>query len=449
MILDTLPLTIFLNPIAVVLTVVALSLCNANMGLVTTPRAIAAVGVQVMASIAAFIVRRRHQHAKMEEHASLRHELVLLQALIGLCWGIAGCFLWETGNAANNSIVVILMVMAVWALALTRCAVRTVFLTGVASLSAPLILRFVTSADAMAHIFAVFLPLVAGFVVYCGMAARKRVDEMLCARFALEDLSEELAAARDEAVQKRLEAESANASKTAFLANMSHELRTPLNAIIGFSEIIATQALGVHNARYPEYANDIYASGSHLLTLINEILDVAKIEAGRMEIDPRPLDVECALETIERIMAIRCEEKELTARYSVAPGLSLITADERAFRQILLNLLSNAIKFTPRGGTIDIACNPDNEGGIILSVADTGPGIPADKLPLLFQPFAQVDNRFDHHHGGTGLGLALVQGLARLHGGRAWIESTVGHGTTAFVYFPLEAVKRELTIAAE
>ncbi len=447
--LDTLMVTVICNPLAVAIASLALYSGRSEFGVVPFGQMAAAVGAQLCSSMAAYLMWRRYRVITPDDVTDVRHKLIVLQALIGLCWGAVVWALWVDGNGANNGIVAIVMTMAAWGMALTRCAARTVFLTGAVTMILPLILRCITSSGMMAHILVVFLPVCLGYIVFSGLAARHRVDEMLTARFAHEDLSKELAAARDEAVAKRKEAESANDSKTAFLANMSHELRTPLNAIIGFSEIIATQAMGPANRRYPEYAGDIHSSGTHLLALINEILDVAKIEAGHMEIDPRPLDVSDALDAVERIMAIRCQEKALTTRYLVAADTPHVVADERAFRQILLNLLSNAVKFTPTGGHIEVACRPGDEGGMVLSVTDTGPGIPADKLALLFQPFTQVDNRFDHHHGGTGLGLALVQGLARLHGGKAWIDSCEGHGTTAFVYLPLVSVKETLIAAAK
>ena len=448
-ILDTLPVTIICNPLAVATAGLALYLGRSEFGIVSFRQMAAAVGLQLVGAIAAYLMWRRYRVITQADVKAVRRKLILLQALIGLCWGAVAWALWVDVNGANNGTVVIVLTMAVWGMAITRCAVRTVFLTGATAMILPLILRCATSSGVTAHIFVAFLPLCLGYIVFSGTAVRRRIDEMLTARFANEDLSKELAAARDEAVAKRKEAESANDSKTAFLANMSHELRTPLNAIIGFSEIIATEALGAGNPRYPEYAGDIHSSGTHLLTLINEILDVAKIEAGHMEIDPRPLDPVVALETVERIMAIRVQEKDLTARYSVAPNTPLVVADERALRQILLNLLSNAVKFTPKGGEIDVACRKGDEGGIVLSVTDTGPGIPADKVALLFKPFSQVDNRFDHHNGGTGLGLALVQGLAGLHGGHAWIESREGFGTSVFVYFPLVSIKQALISAVQ
>lgn len=442
LLVETLPVTIYFNPTGVLVACIALYFGRAEFGDLPLWRMAAAVGVQCIAAAGAFIAWRLYPTVDCASVQPVRRGLIALQIVIGMSWGAVAWLLWNEGNAANNAFVVIIMAMALWAMALTRCAVRTVFLSGMAAVAIPLGLRLASSSGVAAHIFFGLFPVWMWYMVFSGMEARKRVDDMLKARFANEDLSIELALARDEAVQKREEAETANQSKTAFLANMSHELRTPLNAIIGFSEIISSQALGPHNERYPEYAGDIHSSGTHLLQLINEILDVAKIEAGRMEIDPRPLDIHNAMEAVERIMAIKAREKNIAMAYVVAPDLGEVMADERAFRQILLNLISNAVKFTPGGGHIAVSARRDNEG-LIISVADNGPGIPADKLQLLFQPFTRVDNRFDNHQDGTGLGLALVQGLARLHGGQAWIESEEGRGTTAFVYFPLVAVKRE------
>jgi len=443
LLIDTMPETAYFNPTGMAVICAAFYVGRADLGDLPLWRMATAVGLQLVAAAAAFLIWRRFRTVPRESTSTVRRWLIAVQILIGLSWSGGAWLLWLNGNPANNGFVVIIMAMALWAMTLTRCAVRTVFFAGLTALALPLVVRFAISSGAAATVFVGLFPVWMCYMVFTGTAARKRVDDMLAARFAHEDLSKELTAARDEAVQKRKEAEAANHSKTSFLANMSHELRTPLNAIIGFSEIIASQALGLNNERYPEYAGDIHSSGTHLLNLINEILDVAKIEAGRMEILPRPLDIASALEAVERIMAIRAGEKSLEMTYTVDSDLGEIVADERAVRQILLNLLSNAIKFTPNGGQISVVCRAVDEG-MVLSVADTGPGIPADKLAMLFKPFVQIDNRFDHHHSGTGLGLVLVQGLARLHGGRAWIESEEGRGATSFVYLPLVAVKREL-----
>jgi two-component system cell cycle sensor histidine kinase PleC len=444
LLVETLPATVWFNPSGVLITCLALWLGRAEFGDLPLWRMGVAVAIQMIAACGAFVAARRFPTVSQRGVARTRRGLIALQIVIGLCWGGVAWALWLEGSAANNSFVLVVMVMALWAMALTRCAVRSVFFAGMTALAVPTCLRFATSSGVAAHIYLALFPLWWWYMGFTAMGARRRVDEMLAARFANEDLSKALAAARDDAVAKREEAELANKSKTAFLANMSHELRTPLNAIIGFSEIIMSEALGANNPRYPEYAGDIHSSGTHLLTLINEILDVAKIEAGRMEISPRALGMQTALEGVERIMAIRAGEKAVTITYTTTPPQLEAFADERAFRQILLNLLSNAVKFTPEGGLIAVECLETDDGGTLVSVTDNGPGIPADKLSLLFQPFAQVDNRFDHAQGGTGLGLALVQGLARLHGGRAWMESTEGQGTSVFVYFPLVDIKQSL-----
>jgi len=219
---------------------------------------------------------------------------------------------------------------------------------------------------------------------------------------------------------------------------MSHELRTPLNAILGFSDIIARQALGPREtARYCEYAADINTAGAHLLSLINDLLDVAKIEAGRMEIDPQPLEAAEVFAEIERLVAPRAQARGHVVAYDVDSALPRVLADERAFKQIVLNLLSNAVKFTPDRGQIAVTFRRAAEGGLLLKVEDNGPGIAPEKLETVFKPFSQIDNRYGRQAGGTGLGLALVKGLVELHGGRCWIESTLGRGTMVFVYFPL------------
>jgi len=218
---------------------------------------------------------------------------------------------------------------------------------------------------------------------------------------------------------------------------MSHELRTPLNAILGFSDIIAEQSFGPAIERYREYARDIHTSGAHLLSLINDLLDVAKIEAGKMEIDPQPIEPGQLLESVRRLMAPRALAKGLSLDFTLSPDVRDPVADPRALKQIVLNLVTNSIKFTPHGGHISVDCNPAQDGGFVVAVKDDGPGIPPEKLERVFKPFSQVDNRYDSNGGGTGLGLALVQGLAQLHGGRAWIESQVGAGTKVFVYFPV------------
>jgi two-component system cell cycle sensor histidine kinase PleC len=229
---------------------------------------------------------------------------------------------------------------------------------------------------------------------------------------------------------------------------MSHELRTPLNAILGFSEIIAKECFGpAGSPRYKEYAGDIHSSGAHLLSLINDLLDVAKIEAGRMEIEPEELDVRRTFDTALKIIGTKARERRQELLIEIDAGAPALYADERSLKQILINLVSNAVKFTPEGGRITVVASRARCGGFQVMVEDNGPGIPRDKIDKIFKPFSQVDNRYDRQGGGTGLGLALVRGLAELHGGRAWIESEFGKGCRAYVVIPARAQGAEAAAA--
>jgi signal transduction histidine kinase len=236
-------------------------------------------------------------------------------------------------------------------------------------------------------------------------------------------------------------AEMANRTKSEFLANMSHELRTPLNAIIGFSEIMVSEALGpVGNERYRGYVGDIHASGRHLLDIINDVLDVSKAVAGKLELAESWIDARDTVETVCRLIRPRISEANLHLAVSLPPGELILYADERKLKQMLLNLLSNAYKFTPRGGHIDCTVTID-AAGIAFAVSDTGIGIPAEQLDRVLQPFVQVSSSISREHDGTGLGLALVKAMAELHGGSLRLDSEVGVGTTARVTFPGERLR--------
>ena len=222
--------------------------------------------------------------------------------------------------------------------------------------------------------------------------------------------------------QEKIRAEDANQSKSEFLANMSHELRTPLNAINGFSDIMKKELFGpLGDPRYKEYVNDILFSGQHLLSLINDILDMSKIEAGKMTLNIEPLQINSMIEQVLRIVRGRAEENRLKLAYDEVEAPE-IEADPRAVKQILLNLTTNAIKFTPEGGVVRVVVEPKNTG-IIVKVSDTGIGISEEDIKRLAQPFEQIDSQHSRKHEGTGLGLALSKSLIELHGGNFKIES--------------------------
>lgn len=236
---------------------------------------------------------------------------------------------------------------------------------------------------------------------------------------------------------ERDRAEKSADSKSAFLANMSHELRTPLNAIIGFSEIMRDGAFGpLGHAKYTEYITDILTSGQHLLDMINDILDMAKIEAGKMTVDLKPIDIIEPVDMAVRMVRRRAEQKGLQLDLIYDQDLPPIDADHRAIRQMILNLVSNAIKFTDADGAIRVMVNRQGDE-LRIAVRDSGVGIPAEALPRLAQPFEQVAETSDRNHHGTGLGLSLTKSFAELHGGRLAIASEEGKGTMVSFYLPL------------
>jgi signal transduction histidine kinase len=236
-------------------------------------------------------------------------------------------------------------------------------------------------------------------------------------------------------------AELANRTKTDFLANMSHELRTPLNAVIGFSEIIHKQMFGpIGSERYREYARDIYESGTHLLNLINDILDVSKAEAGKIELHEEIVKIDRVIDASVRLIQERARDANLELTMPETSSLPAVRADERRLKQVLLNLLSNAVKFTPAGGRVAIAANTTADQGFSLQVSDTGIGIAEADIAKVLSPFGQVDSKLARKYEGTGLGLSLSKALVELHGGELTIDSTVGVGTTVTVTLPPERV---------
>jgi two-component system, NtrC family, sensor kinase len=238
-----------------------------------------------------------------------------------------------------------------------------------------------------------------------------------------------------EIADKSAQLEAASRHKSEFLANMSHELRTPLNAIIGFSEVLAEKMFGDVNEKQTEYLRDILESGRHLLSLINDILDLSKIEAGRMELEPADFHLPGVIENALILVRERASRRGITLGSTIDERLGLIRGDERKVKQVLLNLLSNALKFTPEGGRIYVGGRLDGEMAEV-SVADTGVGIaPADQ-EAVFEEFRQV-GAAEKRVEGTGLGLTLSRKFVELHGGRIWVQSEVGHGSTFTFTLPL------------
>jgi signal transduction histidine kinase len=235
---------------------------------------------------------------------------------------------------------------------------------------------------------------------------------------------------------KSRQLEIANQHKSEFLANMSHELRTPLNAIIGFSEVLLERLFGDLNEKQDDYLKDIHSSGRHLLQLINDILDLSKVEAGRMELETSSFDVRTALSNAMTLVRERAQRHGIALGQQVDPKLHEVYADERKFKQILLNLLSNAVKFTPDGGRIDVTARVEDDN-VIIAVHDTGIGIAPEDQEAVFEEFRQVGRNYTNKQEGTGLGLALTRKFVELHGGRIWLESEPGKGSTFTFTIPI------------
>ncbi len=264
------------------------------------------------------------------------------------------------------------------------------------------------------------------------------LDEGIMVLLAMTDITERkqvevaLQAAKDDA-------DLSNRAKTEFLANMSHELRTPLNAIIGFSEIMSAGALGpVKIEKYREYANDIKWAGAHLLKLINDILDVSRIEANGLPLLEDMVDVKQVITSCQRLIQGRATEAGLELKVETPDTLPAMLADERRLKQVLINLLSNAIKFTPQGGTVTIKAMIDDNGRYVIVIADTGIGIEPDNMETVLSTFGQADGSLSRRHEGAGLGLPLSKSLVELHGGELTIESRPGQGTTVNIFLPKE-----------
>jgi two-component system cell cycle sensor histidine kinase PleC len=267
----------------------------------------------------------------------------------------------------------------------------------------------------------------------------------LTARAEKDALIGELEEAKENAEEARRRAESANMAKSQFLAQMSHELRTPLNAILGFSEVMKTEVFGAHAVpAYKEYSNDIHTSGQHLLNLINEVLDLSRIEAGRYELNEDTVSLTAIVEDCHHLLRLRAQNRGIAIHEVFELNLPRLWADERAIRQVCLNLLSNAVKFTPPGGEIWLKVGWTASGGQYLSVKDTGPGIPEDEISIVLSKFGQGSNAIKSAEQGTGLGLPIAKNLIELHGGTFTLKSKVRIGTELIATFPPERVMAAL-----
>lgn len=279
------------------------------------------------------------------------------------------------------------------------------------------------------------------FFVILGYRLFSAAVEVLGFQAEKDSLIAELEQAKAISDESRRRAEEANLAKSRFLATMSHELRTPLNAILGFSEVLKNEVLGpIDNETYKEYASDIHSSGEHLLQLINEILDLSRIEAGRQKLNEEAVTLLYILEDCQHLISLKAKSKDIRIYKQFEENLPKVWADERALRQVILNILSNAVKFTPPGGEIMLKAGWTAGGGQYVSVRDTGPGIPEEEIPIVLSAFGQGSIAIKSAEQGTGLGLPICQAIIKMHDGTFDLKSKLREGTEVIITLPRSRV---------
>lgn len=337
------------------------------------------------------------------------------------------------------------MLLAVAVRTMLSASVPVTVYAGSLPITAMLAAFFLTTGGNAALAIALVAPLAQVFFILLGQRLFRATLMTLEYRAEKDALIAELEQAKANSDDARRRAEAANVAKSRFLATMSHELRTPLNAILGFSEVLKSEVFGQHsNQTYKEYAGDIHSSGEHLLNLINELLDLSRIEAGRYELNEEAISLSDAVDDCCHLLKLRAKNRGIVIRTNLAGALPPLWADERAVRQVTLNLLSNAIKFTPQGGSVEVTVEATAEGGQSMIVRDTGPGIPADEIPVVLSSFGQGSLAIKTAEQGAGLGLPIVKGLVDLHGGTFELTSRLRQGTTVHVGFPASRVMSAL-----
>lgn len=379
-----------------------------------------------------------------------RGNFVAAETIQGVVWAVVICLIGQAGDpAARTAALVMLLLLAAANATVTASIPAAVYgaLTPMA-LTIVMFLRPTSLSDGT-------LPLIGlafGTQLYFMILARKLYLaslEALSFQAEKDELIAELERAKTNSDLARRRAEEANLAKSRFLATMSHELRTPLNAILGFSEVMKGELFGSHIvASYKEYSNDIHSSGQHLLMLINEILDLSRIEAGRFELKEEPVALARIVEDCQHLLTLRAKKRNIALEAAVEPNLPRIRADERAVRQVALNLLSNAVKFTPPGGRIKIKIGWTASGGQYFSFRDTGPGIPDEEIPIIMSSFGRGALAQKNADEGSGLGLPIVKGLVELHGGTFTLKSKLHEGTEVIVIFPQARVMEASASAA-
>src|SRR5579872_2725778 len=371
---------------------------------------------------------------------SWRLRFILLDLFFGMAWTFILIHpLGGDGEAGTFMLFVMLLVVAISSMLASSLPIAVLALTLPVTIA--ISLDFLLKGTLHDYILAVMALAAEGYFALLAFRLYSTTLATLEARAEKESLIGELEQSKSISDEARRRAEAANIAKSRFLAQMSHELRTPLNAILGFSEVMKAEIFGAHAVpMYKEYAADIHNSGVHLLNLINEILDLSRIEAGRYELNEEAVSLARVVEDCHHLLKLRAGNRGITIHEMFEPDMPRLWADERAVRQICLNLLSNAIKFTPQGGEIWLKVGWTASGGQYMSVKDTGSGIAEEEIPIVLASFGQGSNSIKSAEQGAGLGLPIAKNLIDLHGGTFSLKSKLRIGTEVVVTFPPERV---------
>ena len=369
---------------------------------------------------------------------------VLLDLLYGLCW--TAILLHPAGlDVVSNTMMMFLMLLVVAVSSMLAATLPIAAMAATAPVTAAIALNFVLGGTFDNYALALLAVAAEAYFALLAHQLHSTTLATLEARAEKDALIGELEQAKAISDEARHRAESANVAKSRFLAQMSHELRTPLNAILGFSEVMKSEIFGAHTVPvYKEYSADIHNSGVHLLNLINEILDLSRIEAGRYELKEEPVNLTHIVEECRNLIQLRARNKDITIIEQAEEELPRLWADERAVRQIVLNLLSNAVKFTQPGGEVTIKVGWTAGGGQYVSVKDNGPGIPDEEIPIVLSSFGQGSVAIKSAEQGAGLGLPIVQALMHTHDGTFELKSKLREGTEAIAAFPRSRVMEAL-----
>jgi two-component system cell cycle sensor histidine kinase PleC len=378
-----------------------------------------------------------------------RVRFIMLDLFFGLAWMFL-LLRYVGTDAASDTFMLFVMLLVVAVSSMLASSLPIAVIAATTPVTFAIALNFLIGGSMRESILAGMAITAQGYFFLLAHRLYNTTLATLEARAEKDALIGELEQAKAISDEARGRAEAANIAKSRFLAQMSHELRTPLNAILGFSEVMSNEIFGPHSVpAYKEYCNDIHHSGQHLLNLINQILDLSRIEAGRHELHEEPVSMLAVVEDCNHLLTLRAKNRGITVHEVFEPELPRLWADERAIRQICLNLLSNAIKFTPQGGEIWLKVGWTASGGQYMIVKDTGAGIPEEEIPIVLASFGQGSNSIKSAEQGTGLGLPIAKSLVELHGGTFTLKSVVRIGTEVIVTFPPERVVSALAPVAD